>query len=58
MAPIGIAYVNLFVADLERAVAFYQTKLGLAAKFVDTDHGYASFDALPYLDQVAAAHGG
>jgi predicted enzyme related to lactoylglutathione lyase len=45
MTPIRIAYVNLFVNDLERAVAFYETKLGLARKFVDADHGYASFDA-------------
>lgn len=44
MTTIGIAYVNLFVTDLQRAAAFYEEKLELTPKFVDTEHGYASFD--------------
>ena len=37
-----IAYVNLFVSDLERAVAFYEGTLGLALEQSAPEHGYAS----------------
>lgn len=40
-----IAYVNLFVSELARAVEFYETKLGLVLEFAETEHGYASFSA-------------
>lgn len=40
-----IAYVNLYVSDLERSVAFYTEKLGLKLLFQDADHGYASLHA-------------
>jgi predicted enzyme related to lactoylglutathione lyase len=42
-----IAYVNLFVSDLERAVEFYTAKLGLESEFSDSEHGYASLSAGP-----------
>jgi predicted enzyme related to lactoylglutathione lyase len=42
-----IAYVNIFVSDLERAVEFYTTKLGLELDFSDVEHGYASLSAGP-----------
>ncbi|MFP6654881.1 MAG: VOC family protein [Myxococcota bacterium] len=40
-----IAYVNLFVSDLDRAVEFYSEKLGLSLQFSDSEHGYASLSA-------------
>jgi len=40
-----IAYVNVFVSDLDRAIAFYQGKLGLALQFTASEHGYASLSA-------------
>jgi lactoylglutathione lyase len=40
-----IAYVNIFVSDLARAVAFYHGKLGLHLEFSSVEHGYASFSA-------------
>jgi len=42
-----IAYVNLFVSDLDRAVEFYSEKLGLSLEFSDSEHGYASLSAGP-----------
>jgi predicted enzyme related to lactoylglutathione lyase len=36
-------YVNVFVADLERAVVFYRDTLGLPLQFQDEKFGYASF---------------
>ena len=44
---VEIAYVNLFVTDLDRAVDFYEKKLGLSLEFSDTEHGYASLKAGP-----------
>lgn len=38
-----IWYVNVFVSDLDRAVAFYAGKLGLETAVNDPDFGYASF---------------
>jgi predicted enzyme related to lactoylglutathione lyase len=40
-----IAYVNIFVSDLARAVAFYHEKLGLPLQFASPEHGYASLAA-------------
>lgn len=40
-----ISYVNVFVEDLDRAVRFYQGKLGLNLEFSSPEHGYASFAA-------------
>lgn len=40
-----IAYVNVFVSDLERSVGFYRDDLGLTLEFADAGHGYASFAA-------------
>ena len=37
-----LAYVNLFVSDLDHAVEFYSEKLGLTLQFSDSEHGYAS----------------
>jgi len=40
-----ISYVNVFVADLEKATEFYRDKLGLHLQFASPEHGYASFAA-------------
>jgi predicted enzyme related to lactoylglutathione lyase len=40
-----IAYVNVFVSDLPRSVEFFEGTLGLALKFAEEKHGYASFEA-------------
>jgi lactoylglutathione lyase len=40
-----IAYVNIFVTDLEESIAFYRDRLGLALQFSSPEHGYASFSA-------------
>ena len=40
-----IAYVNVFVSDLDCAIEFYQAKLGLKLLHSAPDHGYASFSA-------------
>ena len=37
-----IAYVNVFVSDLVRAVGFYVTVLGLDIQYQSPEHGYAS----------------
>ena len=47
MAGAHIGYVNIFVSDLDRAIDFYQRKLGFALNFADADHGYASLSAGP-----------
>jgi predicted enzyme related to lactoylglutathione lyase len=36
-------YVNVFVSDLKRAVAFYRDTLGLPLQFEEAKFGYASF---------------
>mgnify|MGYP002642002906 CR=1 FL=1 len=38
-----VGYVNIFVKDFDRAVAFYRDTLGLELRFADADFGYASF---------------
>jgi predicted enzyme related to lactoylglutathione lyase len=40
-----IAYVNVFVSDLARAVQFYERSLGLSLQLSSPEHGYASFFA-------------
>ena len=40
-----IAYVNLFVSNMDRALEFYGEKLGLTIEFSDSEHGYASIKA-------------
>ena len=42
-----IAYVNIHVSDLERAMQFYRDVLCLPLAFADPEHGYASFSAGP-----------
>lgn len=44
MTQLRVAYVNVAVSDLDRAVAFFRDRVGLALKFSDTDFGYAEFD--------------
>lgn len=51
---VSVAYVNVYVHDLERAVEFYRSKLGLSLERSDTGHGYASFDAGPVRLGLAA----
>jgi len=38
-------YVNVFVTDLDRAIDFYGSILGLKLRHADREHGYASFHA-------------
>jgi len=40
-----IAYVNVFVRDLDRATVFYRDTLGLQPQYASPEHGYASFAA-------------
>lgn len=42
-----VAYVNIFVSDMARAVAFYHGALGLPLQFSSAEHGYAAFAAGP-----------
>jgi len=42
---VEIAYVNIYVSELSKAVEFYRDTLGLELGFADADHGYASFQA-------------
>lgn len=44
-ATMHMAYVNVFVHDLDRAVEFYRDTLGLPLQFSSPEHGYASFAA-------------
>jgi predicted enzyme related to lactoylglutathione lyase len=54
---ITVGYVNVFVTDLERALDFYERRLGLKPEHVDAEHGYASFDAGPVRLGLAAVSG-
>lgn len=38
-----LAYVNVFVSDLERSLAFFEAQLGLEVQMKALDFGYASF---------------
>lgn len=40
-----VAYVNVFVTDLSRALGFYKDALGLYVQFTSPEHGYASVAA-------------
>jgi predicted enzyme related to lactoylglutathione lyase len=42
---VQIAYVNVFVTELERSIEFYRDKLGLDLAHAAPEHGYASFRA-------------
>jgi predicted enzyme related to lactoylglutathione lyase len=44
MDPATVWYVNVFVSDFDRALAFYRNTLGLKVLVEDTDFGYESFD--------------
>ncbi len=52
-----VTYVNIFVTDLERAVDFYTSKLGLKLEQSDAGHGYASLDAGAIRLGLAAVDG-
>jgi MOSC domain-containing protein YiiM/predicted enzyme related to lactoylglutathione lyase len=43
-APMRIGYVNLYVTDLERSLAFFRDTLGTPVHFADEKFGYASLD--------------
>lgn len=49
-----IAYVNVFVTDLTRALEFYASTLGLTVVRADPAHGYASLSAGPVSLGLAA----
>ena len=40
-----IAYINVFVSELGRAIEFYHGKLGLGLQFSSPEHAYAAFSA-------------
>lgn len=42
-----LLYANVFVRDLEVAIAFYRDTLGLEFQHGAAEHGYASFSAGP-----------
>ena len=42
-----LAYVNVYVTNLERSVEFFEKTLGLGLQFAEKKFGYASFDAGP-----------
>lgn len=55
-----VAYVNVFVTDLEQALGFYHDDLRLAVARAEPEHGYAALDAGPVrlgLAVAAAEHG-
>lgn len=37
-----VAHVSVIVTDLDRAIAFYHTTLGLPLQYMSPAHGYAS----------------
>lgn len=47
-------YVNVFVRDLERSIAFYRDVLDLTPQYADPAFGYASFEAGPIRIGLAA----
>ena len=50
-----VAYVNVFVSDLDRAIEFYGEKLGLKLEHSAPEHGYASLSAGPVRLGLAVA---
>ncbi len=55
---IRIAYVRVFVSDLERALKFYIQTLGLESAFVDNEMGWAQLKTegtTLALEQISAA---
>jgi|TARA_Y100000310_G_C20679097_1_gene814830 predicted enzyme related to lactoylglutathione lyase len=55
MSTISVGYVNVFVSDFDRAVAFYNNTLGLTLDMRADDFGYASFKAGSISFAVAKA---
>ena len=53
-----IAYVNVFVTDLERAARFYQHTLGLELQEMDVALQFAAFTAGPVRLGIAVAGSG
>lgn len=53
MNDLHIGYVNVFVSDFERALAFYRDTLGLVPATADAQFGYASFNAGPISFAIA-----
>lgn len=50
-----VAYVNVFVKDLGRAVDFYRGALGLELQHSSPEHGYAALSAGPVRLGLAVA---
>lgn len=42
-----VQYLNLYVSDLDRSLAFFEGEMGLSVQFAHADFGYASLDAGP-----------
>ena len=55
MSPTAVAYANIFVTDLSRAVSFFQDVLGLPLRHSALEHGYAAFSAGPITLGFAVA---
>jgi len=55
---VKIAYVNVFVTDLERAARFYERTLGLELQTLDVAHQFAAFAAGPVRLGLAIAGDG
>ena len=49
-------YVNLFVSDFERALAFYEGTLGFTARRKDAAFGYAAFATADVLFAIVQAN--
>ena len=50
-----VAYVNIFVSDIERSLAFYRDMFGLKLEHASPEHGYASLEAGPVRIGLAKA---
>ena len=52
---ISVSYVNIFVSDFNRAVAFYSEVLGFEVSTKDESFGYCSFKTSPTSFAIAKA---
>lgn len=50
-----IAYVNIFVSNLDASISFFTATLGMTLLHSSNEHGYAAFDAGPVQLGLAVA---